>query len=173
MIKKVGVFIAGFMVGIIVLYTWGQIFNKDADIDMILAGEDDINIITASDVIIQDKEMVDTTETQIQNEMIVVANQSAGNSVIVNSVKLDTGSSGGWVVVHEVNNGVMANALGAVRRDPGIHSNIEVKLLRATLPGGTYAVVLYSDNNDRIFNMATDTPLKNGEDYIMSTFQAN
>lgn len=168
--KKVGTFIAGFMVGTIALYAWGQIFNKDTDADTILAGKGNTKTVTESNVMIQDKKVDDT---QMQDDMIIVTNQPAGSSVTVKSANLEAGKGGGWVVVHEVNDGVIANALGAVRRDSGTHADIEVKLLRETLPGGTYAVVLYSDNNDRVFSISTDTPLKNGEDYVMSTFQAN
>jgi len=67
----------------------------------------------------------------------------------------------------------MANALGAVRRDSGVSADVLVRLLRATVSGGTYAVVLYNDNGDRQFNLSQDFPLKDAEGkYVMSTFSA-
>jgi len=181
MIKKVGTFIAGFVVGTVAIYAWGQIFNKDADMEALVTGHDVAEIsITDTDISTESDDgntalgtEIAASDNEISSEAIAVVGQAAGSTVTVGSVNLDAGENGGWVVIHEIKNGVMANALGAVRKDSGVHSDIEVKLLRATVAGGTYAVVLYSDNGDRQFSMATDAPLKNTQgEFIMSTFSA-
>jgi len=182
MFKKVGTFVAGFVVGTVVLYSWGQIFNKDTDMKMVATVADKVTeigdglegemAVQADGVQIVAQDTKVSTAQQV-SEAITIGGQPAGSSVVVKSIDLKAGANGGWVVIHEVKSGVIANALGAVRRDSGVSTDVEVRLLRGTVAGGTYAVVLYSDNGDRQFSMSTDFPLKDAQgQYIMSTFSA-
>ncbi len=173
-IKKAGTFAAGFVVGIIFLYAWGQIFDKDSEMSEIEMHDDAEMVVESTEMedgaegVMQDTDMSTAVTT---SEAIVVESQAAGSSVVVKSVNLEVGENGGWIVVHEVKDDVMANALGAVRRDSGVSTDVVVKLLRATVAGGTYGVVLYSDDGDRAFSMTTDKPLKDAQgEYVMSTF---
>ncbi len=85
-----------------------------------------------------------------------VNNQLSGNHVNITSVTFP--SMGGWVVIHEVSEGELGNALGAQYFSEGSWSGT-VSLLRNTVVGNTYAAVLYGDNGDRQFTLTTDKPL--------------
>ncbi len=86
--------------------------------------------------------------------LVFVENQSAGTIVEVTRVK---GDSPVWVAVRELKGGVPGNILGARRVAAGENSAVSVELLRPTAQGGSYVVVLYSDNGDSAFNYREDT----------------
>ncbi len=85
---------------------------------------------------------------------VSVADQAAGDSVLIESVTVPP--PGVWAVVHEYDGAERGNALGA-ERVHGPVSHVVVPLLRSTVPGMTYAVVLYRDNGDGVFNLADDS----------------
>ena len=93
------------------------------------------------------------TSTPQQNQygtsdVVTVSNQPAGDSVLVDTVTVPP--PGVWVAVREMTlEGELGNVLGAARvRTPS--SSVTVPLLRGTLPGQSYAIVLYrADNNDQ------------------------
>ncbi len=84
-----------------------------------------------------------------QSSAIIVADQSAGPSVTIESVTIP--SLPIWVAVLETNGHELGNVLGAARI-LGSHSSITVTLLRATEPNRTYAVELYRDDNYGVFD---------------------
>lgn len=85
---------------------------------------------------------------------VSVADQAAGNSVLITSVTVPP--PGVWVAVREVVGNDLGNVLGATRvRAP--MSNVTVQLLRNTIPGQTYAVMLYRDDGDNIFDHNVDS----------------
>lgn len=71
---------------------------------------------------------------------LAVSDQPAGNSVTIESVTVPP--PGVWAAVREVNAGALGNVLGAARA-AGPRTNVVVPLLRATMPGRSYAVELY------------------------------
>jgi hypothetical protein len=85
---------------------------------------------------------------------VSVSNQSSGDTVIVESVTVPP--PGVWVAVREVNAGDLGNVLGAARVN-GPRSNIEIPLLRATESGRPYAVQLYRDDGNGIFDVAVNS----------------
>lgn len=89
-----------------------------------------------------------------ENEAVVVADQPAGSGVLVDEVRI--APPGVWIAVHETVGERLGNILGAARTH-GPASGVTVPLLRATLPGRTYAVVLYRDNGDGAFDHTTDS----------------
>lgn len=168
--KKGFTFIAGFLVGVVVIYMWGQLFNKDDAPEVVM----DVNIETLSGDIVPTEEQ-DTRAGEATVDIptpatssIIVGEQVPGSTVNINLVSLP---SDGWVVVHEVSGGVIVNALGAARRDAGSHEDVKVHLLRGTVSGGHYAVVLYTDNGDKEFSLVTDTPINDSNGgYLMTSF---
>ncbi len=88
--------------------------------------------------------------------LIRVRDQAAGPSVLIEAVGLPRA---GWVVVHEMIGSHIGNALGAARRDAGVHSLVSVELLRNTATTSPYAVILYEDDGDREFELRTDLPI--------------
>lgn len=84
-----------------------------------------------------------------------VANQAAGMSVLVASVSVPP--PGVWVAVAEVNpDGSLGNVLGAARV-AAPRSGVLVSLLRPTIAGRSYAIVLYRDDGNGIFDLTQDS----------------
>lgn len=84
---------------------------------------------------------------------IAVANQPAGDTVVVESVTVPAGI---WVAVRETLGNDLGNVLGAARVS-GPHSNFSVPLLRTTEPGRSYAVELYRDDANGTFDPAMNS----------------
>ena len=101
---------------------------------------------------------------------VVVSDQTAGTLVAIGAVDM---SVNGWVVVHEDRDGAPGNILGAQRFDAGSYTGGQVELLRATVAGGKYYVMLHQDNGDKMFDHILDLPYKSSESaYVMATFIA-
>ncbi len=92
-------------------------------------------------------------EKFISPALVFVENQSAGGLVEVTRVKSATPV---WVAVRELKSGIVGNILGARRILAGENSAVPVELLRPTLKGGSYVVMLYTDNGDPAFNYRED-----------------
>ncbi|MDO8556981.1 MAG: hypothetical protein Q7R98_00770 [Candidatus Jorgensenbacteria bacterium] len=100
---------------------------------------------------------------------IVVDNQSAGDSVVIQSVSFE---NPGWVAIHEERDGVVGNTLGAGWFPAGTSSGV-IELLRGTVSGGTYYAVLHGDNGDKLYNYTTDKPITDASgSAIMTKFVA-
>ncbi|NQV93370.1 hypothetical protein HQ403_02625 [Candidatus Kaiserbacteria bacterium] len=162
-IKLIGVFLIGVVVGSFSLWMWtatqdalsketeeGLVINKEASKDQ--------NTVAQN---------LNTEETQLYSDSIVVRNQAHGASVIVEKARFE---EDGWVVIHEGTVSQIGNALGAVRFDAGEHSGV-VELLRSTEVGNVYRAVLYRDNGDKEFSLDSDFPfLRDGNQPILTTF---
>jgi hypothetical protein len=98
---------------------------------------------TTTAVVIDDRQATVAAD----GETISADTQSAGPTVRV-SFALTHDS---WVAVQDANGAV----LGAGRFAAGATSGI-VELLRPTVPGETYTVVIYADNGNRVFDLYTD-----------------
>ena len=173
MFKKIAWFILGFVSGMILISTI-NFFNKST-ISMFAPAPKSED--TKTEVVTKEASIADTKEAQKEQGadtpkidtksatggLVTVSDQSAGNTVLVANVTLP---QDGWIVVHEERNGVVANALGAVRRDAGTHTDVLVKLLRPTLAGKTYWIIPYKDNGDRKFDLKTDFPLRTDQDKL-------
>ena len=85
---------------------------------------------------------------------VSVADQKAGNSVMVESVTVPP--PGVWVAVRDVVGTDLGNVLGAARVT-GPQTNVAIPLLRATVTGMQYAVELYRDSGDMSFDVAGDS----------------
>ena len=90
---------------------------------------------------------------------ILVRNQEAGINVNIELVTLE---NAGWVVIHEDNNGVLGNALGAQLFDVGPSKGV-VELLRGTEAGKTYYATIRQDDGDRAFDLTRDLLLSDSE----------
>ena len=100
---------------------------------------------------------------------ILVRDQKVG--VVVN-VELVTLKNDGWVVIHESDNGVLGNALGAQLFLQGVSSGT-VDLLRGMEAGKTYYAVVRQDDGDRAFDLSKDLLLSDGRgDPIQVSFKA-
>lgn len=95
-----------------------------------------------------------SSSSEYASDIVSVSDQSAGSYVIVDSV--DVPAPGVWVAVKEMRGSDLGNVLGA-NRVLGPAKNVTVNLLRDTLPGQRYAVVLYRDDGDEEFDVHKDS----------------
>lgn len=102
-------------------------------------------------------------------DYILATDQGAGDKVYVPKVSVGYVS---WVAVRENNNGVSGRILGAQRLDAGTHENVLVDLLRPTTPQVMYAVVLYKDDGDGIFDPKIDELIMKNDEPVVSQFIA-
>jgi hypothetical protein len=166
--KKGLTFVSGFIVGIVALYAWGQVFNKDEVKTMTEDGAKTEQSTGSEQANATTTDNMSAEGAVMAGEAIVVGQQDAGKVVEVSAVSM---AKSGWVVVHEIKSGVVANALGAARREVGEYTDVTVHLLRGTVAGGEYAVVLYEDNGDKSFNLASDVPVTNSNGgFVMQKF---
>lgn len=85
---------------------------------------------------------------------VAVSDQGAGDSVRIDSITVPP--PGVWIAVRESSTSGLGNILGATRVH-GPASAVTVSLLRATTPGRVYAVELYRDNGDTVFDINSDS----------------
>jgi len=166
--KKGMTFLAGLVVGILSIYLWGQISDSRADTAVL-----DMHTVDSTNKTQKNDESADATKKGAVQSYgdIQVVDQVSGGTVQVANVNMP---KLGWVVVHEIRDGIIYNALGASLRDAGEHSDIAVYLLRHIVPGAEYAVVLYEDDGDRQFSMASDAPIIDADGgFVMSKFKTN
>ncbi|MBF05175.1 hypothetical protein CL644_00480 [bacterium] len=167
MIKIIGSFAVGFIVGLIIILGWNA--YTDARLAQVV-GQTTIPDSIPLDTNTPNNDPITTEEITVATPSIdiTVNDQAAGSAVLVTSVTLSTD---GWIVVHEERNGLIGNALGAKRRNAGTYQNTIIPLLRDTQENTRYWIVLYNDDGDRQFNLSTDFPLKNTENEpIISSF---
>ena len=93
----------------------------------------------------------------VGNSAIYTADQGMGNSVVVTMVVMEVD---GFVVVHEDNNGVPGDIIGADPAKAGESKNLIVTLSRYTNEGEVFHAMLHSDNGDGRFNAADDPPIR-------------
>lgn len=99
------------------------------------------------------------------DESVHVADQPAGTEVKVSSLSL---SETGWVGVRDGDGRV----LGASRFDAGKFENVTVSLLRATVAGDSYQVLLYVDDGDREFDLHKDILISGPSGVAGTNFKA-
>ncbi len=162
-IKLLGVFLIGIVIGAFFLWMWTATQDALSDKEQ---GEVIVSETVVKDIATPVQEL-ETVEAQLRSGAIIVRNQPAGMSVLIEKVILE---EDGWLVIHEGTASHIGNALGAARFDKGEH-NGNVELLRTTEVGITYRAVLYRDNGDKEFSLETDFPfLQNGNQPILTTF---
>lgn len=147
--KVIAAFVLGLFVGVAASALWVLVQGDRSN-------PNDENEAKTEEVTAQEKEEITSETAPISGNTLSVADQLAGNTVIVDRVSI---SSAGWVAVHEDVDGALGNILGAARFPEGEHDGI-VPLLRETVAGEKYHAVLYFDNGDREFNFNEDTLLE-------------
>lgn len=97
-----------------------------------------------------------SSSAQVGGDAVSVGDQPAGSFVIVESVAVP---QMGWVAVRDSSGRV----LGAARVEAGTHSAVQVELLRNTVAGEMYQVLVYVDDGDRSFDLHKDTLVMNAD----------
>jgi len=152
------VFLVGFLLGLLV----GPTFAGDRGDQQTLDGDTSIEDIIGA----ENATSPDGSKVLPSNSSVVADNQLAGDRVVLSSISLE---KEGWVVVHESQDGVPVNALGAQRFDAGVHIEGHVDLLRNTEVGNIYFVILYDESGDGEFNLKEDAPLVGKDNGLIST----
>lgn len=96
-------------------------------------------------------------QTGVPARNIVVKDQSAGDRVEIENIDA---SEILWVAVREEKDGVPGNILGAQKVFAGAGQKVTVELLRPTISGGAYRVMLYNDVGDPAFNYREDVAVE-------------
>lgn len=99
--------------------------------------------------------------------VVEVGQVKAGSSVALSRANYPM--SDGWIGVRTYKDGRLGNLLGVVRfsESQGLVPN-EIVLQYPTTAGSEYAIVMYSEDGDRVFNLAGDKQT----DKIYATFTA-
>lgn len=163
-------FVVGFLTGLVALYVWNNFIVPEQTYPAYTNDTADIVEETNADNAVDEKVAENGDMKNLSNEHITVVSQPAGGEVVVARVNIPVD---GWIVVHEVIDGVVGKALGAARRDTGTYNDVVVELQRVTEAGGAYQVALYNDNGNREFEIAVDAPLTDEQGaFLMGAFQA-
>lgn len=91
---------------------------------------------------------------------LIVKDQPASGSVEIENLDVKEIL---WVAVREEKDGVLGNILGAQKVLVGNGQKVVVELLRPTVSGGAYRVVLYKDIGDPAFNYREDVVVEGVE----------
>ncbi|MSU55886.1 MAG: hypothetical protein EXS51_01050 [Candidatus Taylorbacteria bacterium] len=113
------------------------------------------------------KEASETPATgAVTTKGLSVTDQPAGGRVEIASIDAKDIL---WVAVREVKGGVLGNILGAQKVFVGNAQKTTIELLRPTVAGSTYKVVVYKDVGAAAFNYREDVIVAGEE----ATFKAN
>lgn len=129
-------FVAGIMVGVLISGAW--IASSNGDFSSLRYA---FNLSTSTP---------SRAEADTRGSVVSVADQPAGDSVLVASVNAPVPV---WVAVRELSGRDLGNVLGALKVGAP-KTEVSVPLLRGTLPGRTYAIELYRDDGEGDFDPA-------------------
>lgn len=172
--KTITAFIAGLLIGGLLVFIFTNPTANESDTNEVSESETTQTVDEVSDNETDEDaidEVVETvTDTPVMDmgdANVELSDQAAGDVVILSDVTFP--SEAGWIGVRDYENGQLTGLLGVVRwnQDEGLVPS-EVPLLRVTESGRTYAVVFYSDNGDKEFNLADDAQISG----VITTFTA-
>ena len=107
-------------------------------------------------------DLTTVVSTTSDGESVSVSDQPAGDAIVVSNV---TFTQSGWVTVRDDRGWT----LGAGRFEPGTHTNVSVKLLRGTVAGERYQVLLYIDDGERQFELEKEILVTRSDGSIAGT----
>lgn len=172
--KTVVAFVAGLLIGGLLVWVFSS--NPEAATAPTQTESDPVEVEvseTETEEVTEeegdDATTTDTTQTvEVGEGTINVSDQSAGMSVAIDGAIFPV--TDGWIAVRSYTDGQLGNILGAARfsQEQGLAPD-EVPLLTPTITDQEYAVVFFSDDGNRDFNLDGDVQL----DVAMETFTAN
>lgn len=165
--KTVVAFVSGLLIGGLLVWAFGGTpkeataptdNNTSGEITETTEGTDtNTNTETPSD-------NTNTTQTPtgaVGEGSLKVSNQPAGTTVTIESASFPTDE--GWVAVRTMKDGVVGSILGAARysKTQGLMPT-SITLLAPTSAGREYAVVFFTEDGNRSFNLDGDIQLEQG-----------
>ena len=168
--KTIVAFVVGLLIGGMLVWAFSG-SPSDAPKSTGATTDETEEVTTTDDTTEEVDETVETTtetpKLSVGDGRIIVNDQPASDTIALSSATYPV--SEGWVGVREFNNETLGYILGVVRfsESQGLVPS-EIVLQRATTPGKEYAVVVYTEDGDREFNLANDVQI----DTIYSTFTA-
>jgi hypothetical protein len=108
-----------------------------------------------------------SNQAQAENNLMV-ADQKPGNTVTIPASVL---SQGGYIVIHENNNGAPGKVIGvSAYLNPGENNNVSIKLSRASKNNEQLFAMLHGDNGNKIFDESDDMPIKKDDIPVLMKF---
>ena len=162
--KTVVSFVVGLLIGGLLVWAFSGTSGDQpkADVDNDKVSNATSTATTSSPVISETKVDTEKTVTTLPtgNGAVTVGAQETNRSVALASATFPVKE--GWVGVRDFDGGKLGGLLGVVRFSEiqGLVPT-EIILQRATVAGKEYAIVFYSENGDRKFNLADDVQIDN------------
>lgn len=167
--KTIVAFVVGLLIGGMLVWAFSgpentaQKATNDANTPAVTEteGEDTTNEST------DEERPTERPALQVGTGNITVEDQPAGTVITLENATYPV--SEGWIGVREFDNEQLGFILGVVRfsESQGLVPE-NIILQRATTAGKQYAVVVYTEDGDRQFNLATDVQI----DTVFDTFTA-
>jgi hypothetical protein len=168
--KTVVSFIAGLLIGGLLVWVFGgtptdEMASQDTEAEEVAEMVDTTE--SATDEVSTTEEVTETPTLEVGTGSITVEDQAAGSAVTLAGATFPTEE--GWIAVRSYPNGQLGSILGAARysKAQGLVPS-EVSLLAPTSAGRDYAVVFFSEDGDREFNLANDAQIGD----VFGTFTA-
>lgn len=170
--KTVVAFVAGLLVGGLLVWIFSSSPSSNVAPDVTdtddqteeAADEDESDGITETE---SENETAATPQLVTGEGKVVLGDQAAGSVIDFDSVTFPVDE--GWIAIRSYTDEKLGNILGASRfsKSQGLVPD-SVQLLAPTVPDREYAVVFFTENGDRAFNLANDAQI----DGVFATFTA-
>lgn len=170
--KTIVSFIVGLLIGGLLVWAFSGPTASAPEVKEEKIGADKVKVEVTND---QEEETTTEKEAEapvatlpVGDGSVTVTDQSASSLITLTSVTYPV--SEGWIGVRDYESGQLGSLLGVVRfsESQGLVPK-DIALQRSTVAGKEYAVVVYTDNGDRKFNLADDVQV----DSVFATFKAN
>jgi len=160
------------VVGLIVGFLFGWYWHKSGDENALV--ENGVNnIATSTDLTAVLSTSTAPVPQNLYNtvsatDSVLVLDQKAGNLVFIQHIDASVPT---WVAVRDVADGVVGNILGAEMITTAT-DDLPVTLLRSTVVGQKYAVFLYQEDGDGVFNFKKDALVMQSNTPVSAVFTA-
>jgi hypothetical protein len=169
--KTLVAFVVGLLIGGMLVWAFS---GPSADAPVKEVVEDDTEVVEETSTetdpepsASEETVVADTPILELGEGSVSVQDQEAGISISLEGATYPV--SEGWIGVREYDNDNLGYILGVVRFSEAANLvPAEIILQRSTTAGRHYAVVIFTEDGDSVFNLATDVQI----DQVFGTFTA-